>query len=370
MRIFSPFVIRLFSLPLFAASAACAAQAKSGSLQWKEANGARVPVPPAEHPRLYLRAKDVPDLALRLKHPVLQHAVERLEKQAKKHPAFDIEWRAVGLLAKPDRGATRALIADGLAVLEKTELADRRDACRETGRAMVTGAIVYDWFHAHLTSADKEAYRAELVRLAKTLECHYPPTGQGSVTGHSSEAMIMRDMLSAGIAMYDEFPEMYDHAAARFFREHLPARDWLYDGHAYHQGDSYGPYRFGWDTFPLWIFDRLGAGNVYNPAQAQVPYYYIYATRPDGQRLRGGDTFGSAPKRGEPWAIGPAPLFTASYYGDGVALGHFLAHSGCPTAGASPRTSTCCATQKTATGPARSWPTGWAPTRGAQSLRC
>lgn len=304
------------------------AAGKGGPIEWREIGGVPIPVPPREHPRLYLRAKDVPDLAERLKHPVLQPAVQRLEQLAKRHPMFDVEWRAVNLLVKPDRDAARALIADCLRVLRATELADRRDACRETGRAMVTGAIAYDWFHAHLTPSDKEAFRAELVRLAKTLECGYPPTRQGSVTGHSSEAMIMRDMLSAGIALCDESPEMYEHAAGRFFRGHLPARNWLYDGHAYHQGDSYGPYRFGWDTFPLWIFDRLGAGNVYNPAQAQVPYYYLYATRPDGQRLRGGDTFGSSARNGERWAIGHGALFAASYYGDGVLLGHFLEHGG------------------------------------------
>ena len=157
-------------------------------------------------------------------------------------------------------------------LLQKCELADRMDACRETGRMMVTGAIVYDWCYSLLTADEKQAFIKELVRLAKTQECGYPPTGQGSVTGHASEAMIMRDMLSAGIAIYDEFPEMYRLAAGRFFREHLPARNWLYNGHAYHQGDSYGAHRFGWDTYPLWIFDRLGAGNVYNPEQRFVPY--------------------------------------------------------------------------------------------------
>jgi hypothetical protein len=72
----------------------------------------------------------------------------------------------------------------------------------------------------------------------------------------------MRDMLSAGIAIYDEYPEMYELSAARFFREHLPVRNWLYNGHAYHQGDSYGPYRFSWDCFPLYIFDRLGSAQT------------------------------------------------------------------------------------------------------------
>ncbi len=192
----------------------------------------------------------------------------------------------------------RETIEATLALLKKSELPDRNDACRVTGRMMVTGAIVYDWLYPLLTDEEKQAFIRELIRLAKTLECGYPPTRQGSVTGHSSEAMIMRDMISAGIAIYDEYPEMYELAAGRFFREHLPARNWLYDGHAYHQGDSYGPYRFSWDTFPLWIFDRLGAGNVYNPEQRQVPYLWVYKTRPDGQRLRAGDTFmHSRPRR-------------------------------------------------------------------------
>ncbi len=104
---------------------------------------------------------------------------------------------------------------------------------------MVTGAIVYDWLYALLTPEEKQAFIQELIRLAKTQECAYPPPRQGSVTGHASEAQIMGDMLSAGIAIYDEAPQMYDLAAGRFFREHRPVRNWLYNGRAYHQGDSY-----------------------------------------------------------------------------------------------------------------------------------
>ena len=190
---------------------------------------------------------------------------------------------------------------------------------------MVTGAIVYDWLYPLLTPAEKSAFIAELIRLAKTLECGYPPTQQGSVTGHSSETFVMRDMLSAGIAIYDEFPEMYDLAAARFFREHLPVRNWLYNGHAYHQGDSYGPHRFNWDTYPLFIFDRMGVDHVYNPEQQYVPYLWIYTTRPDGQRLRAGDTFTTSTPRGRPWSQYLGTVLTASYYGDGIILDQYSA---------------------------------------------
>ena len=235
-----------------------------------------------------------------------------------------MEWEAVQYLVKKDRTLGRNTIQRALELLKKTELPDRQDACRVTGRMMVTGAIVYDWLYDLLTREEKDAFIAELVRLAKTQECGYPPTRQGSVTGHSSEAMLMRDMLSAGIALYDEYPQMYELAAGRFFREHLPVRNWFYQGHAYHQGDSYGLHRFSWDTFPLWIFDRFGAGNVYNPEQRYVPYLWVYATRPDGQRLRAGDTFAHSTPRGQPWSEYGGTLLTASYYGDGYLLSQSL----------------------------------------------
>jgi len=258
----------------------------------------------------------------------LQRAVEGLQGQAKRSPQAKVEWDAIQYLVTHDEKLGRATIEAVLPLLQKCVLADRQDACRETGRMMVTGAIVYDWCYSLLTADQKQAFIKELVRLAKTQECGYPPTGQGSVTGHSSEAMITRDMLSAGIAIYDEFPEMYRLAAGRFFREHLPVRNWFYPGGAYHQGDSYGPHRYSWDTYPLWIFDRLGAGNVYNPQQRFVPYLWIYTTRPDGQRLRAGDTFACSAPRGQPWSQYIGTLLTASYYGDGILLDQFQRQGG------------------------------------------
>jgi heparin/heparan-sulfate lyase len=295
---------------------------------WKEVDRVKIPVPPPERPRLYLRPVDVQQLPARLADPALQPVAARVRALAERSPQFRVEWDALQYLITRDRTLGRQTIAATLDLLKKAELPNVSDACRVTGRWMVTGAIVYDWVYDLLTRAEKDAFVAELVRLAKTQECGYPPTGQGSVTGHGSEAQIMRDMLSAGIAIYDEFPEMYDLAAGRFFREHLPARNWFYSGHAYHQGDSYGTYRYSADTFPLWIFDRLGAGNVYNPEQREVPYLFLYTARPDGQRLRAGDTYASSAPWGTPWGLGIGTVNTASYYGDGVLLSHHLQNGG------------------------------------------
>jgi heparin/heparan-sulfate lyase len=128
--------------------------------------------------------------------------------------------------------------------------------------------------------------------------------------------MLMRDMLSTGLAIYDEFPEMYQVAANRFFGIFVPVRDWWYQGHAFHQGSSYAETRCSAELYPLWIFARLGAGAVYDPALQFVPYQWIYMRRPDGQLLRSGDGQGKAPKL--------RSLLNASYYKDPYVLADYL----------------------------------------------
>lgn len=300
-------------------------------VEWKDVEGTRIPLPPGEHPRLYLRGEETGRLKARLEHPALQGLVEKISKQTRSSKQAKVEWDAVQYLATQDRALGRATIKTALELVKKCELPDRQDACRATGRMMVTGAIVYDWCYALLTAEEKQAFVKEFVRLAKTQETGYPPVRQGAMTGHGSEAQVQRDMISAGIAIYDEFPEMYQHAAVRLFRDHFPARNWLYEGHAYHQGDSYGAHRFSWDTFPLFIFDRMGAGNVYNAQQRFVPYYWMYTTRPDGQRLRAGDTFAHSAKRGEAWSEYMGTLLVASYYKDPVLMGHHISQTGLRT---------------------------------------
>jgi len=301
-------------------------------ITWVTLDNVSIPLPPSGHPRLFLRSQQAEEIAARLKNPVLQPIVAKLQERSKTTLQLKIEWDAINYLASKDKKAGREIIDSTLVLLKRTELPDIGDPARVTGRMMITGAIVYDWLYPLLTDEEKNEFIEELIRLAKTLECGYPPTKQGSVTGHSSESFVMRDMLSAGIAIYDEYPEMYKVAAVRFFRDYLPVRNWIYEGHAYHQGDSYGPLRYSWDTYPLMIFDRMGVDSVYNPEQQFVPYFYTYVTRPDGQRMRAGDTYlhsnhGAPP--GKPWSQYSGTLYTASYYNDGVLLDQFLRQGGC-----------------------------------------
>jgi hypothetical protein len=317
-------VLFMMSLPILAQNKIDA--------KWKDVNGVSIPIPPSEHPRLYLRSHDIPELKNRINDPALAKVWSQLMEMKKDRKPSEIpknkDWRyyvdqkgltvraeldALQYLVTKDKTVGRKAINSVLDSLSNSSWPEVQDIARASGRMMVTGAIVYDWCHDLLKQNEKEQFIKFFVRLAKTLECGYPPTKQGSITGHSSEWMIMRDLLSAGIAIYDDFPEMYNLTAARFFGEHLPARNWFYPGNAYHQGSSYDNVRFAADLFPLWMFDRMGAGNVYNPEQQFVMYNSLYKRRPDGQLLLGGDV---NPARGKSKYLELPAMLAASYYKD------------------------------------------------------
>jgi Heparinase II C-terminal domain/Heparinase II/III-like protein len=304
-------IIRLSILVLLAAAASAA------EVKWIDADGVRIVEPPHEHPRLYLRTRDLPDLRRRLTHPILKPAWEGLQTAAKENPQIRVEVDALRYLLDRNAQLGRRTAADALSLLQKSQVGKQAEnESRKIGRMMVTGAIVYDWCYPEITTEQKAAFIAEFVRLAKTLECSYPPKKTGLVIGHPSEWMIMRDMLSAGVATYDENPEMYRLAAVKFFGTHVPVRNWWYPGGAFHQGPGYADARFQSDMYPLWIFDRMGAGNVFNPSQQFVPYEWIYLRRPDLKFIRSAD--------GQNWPTRLGSLLTASYYGDGYILANFL----------------------------------------------
>ena len=98
------------------------------------------------------------------------------------------------------------------------------------------------------------------------------------------------------------------------YKDYIPARNFIYSGHNYHQGSSYANVRFSNDLISLWIMSRMGAGAIYDSAQQFVLYDFIYRRRPDGQVLPAGDT--NPNRKGVANYALPA-LLAYSYYKDG-----------------------------------------------------
>ncbi len=310
----------------------------------REGKGLQIPIPPSEHPRLYLTKSIIPALKEKVNSPLLKDCWSRILasstlvtdgilKQDSSKSNLDIgvrnaiEAKALMYLFSNDHLTGRQAVDAMLhfyATL-KTDLS-RPDVCREVGRAIVTGSIVYDWCYPLLTGEEKNILIGRMETLATQLEVEWPKLSQGSVTGHGSEAQLSRDMLSCGIATFNEKPVIYNLVAGRIVSEFVPSRKFFYPAAYHHQGSSYGPYRFNWDMNATFIFDRMGYPEIFGADQRKVPYYFIYSRRPDGQLLRNGDDFNELfSPFGKYWSTGGnANALTGSYFKDPVLIDEAL----------------------------------------------
>ena len=312
-----------------------AAQEQRKEVVWQEMDGVTVPIPPQTHPRLYLRPNDIPELKERVKTPQAQKLIDKLRTLGKDRTAAEeaketdhgfryyfkmrgvtsrAQVQALDYLTTGDKRQARRAITSMLDTLKTTDFGTKQDLSRASGVMLMVGAMVYDWCYDQLKESEKQAYVKEFVRIAKTMECGYPPRNNQPIAGHPSEWMVLRDMLSAGIAIYDEYPDMYNHVITMLYRDYLPVRNYIYAGQNYHQGTSYVNVRFGNDLFSLWILDKMGAGAIYDASQQFVLYDFLYRRRPDGQMLPAGDE-NPKPRNSIPGYSLPAFL-AANYYKD------------------------------------------------------
>jgi heparin/heparan-sulfate lyase len=287
---------------------------------------AAIPAPPPEHPRLYVRSRDLTAIRERIRNPRLEPVWAKVLKTTRNAPdglsrddtTSYIALKALVHLINNDEASGRETISLLRDFLRRVEFdVQVQDISRQIGALMLSTAMVYDWCYPLLTANDRTVFIAQLERLARMLETGYPPTRGGAITGHAGEAMLMRDTLSAGIAIYDEKPEMYRLAAQRIFSEHVPARNFFYPSASHHQGSAYGPYRYSWEMLCAWILKRMTGQDYFVHEQAQVPYQWVYTRRPDGVLLADGDVFRSG-------STSRADMLTAAYYRDGFLQNQFL----------------------------------------------
>ena len=270
-----------------------------------------IPDPPKGHPRLYLGSKDIPALKARIESPQGQKIMRALAKLGEdRTPAEEaaetdrgfryyqkmrgltsrVQLDALNYLVYGDEPAARRAISGMLDSLRHTCFGTQNDLSRASGIMLMVGAVVYDWCYDRFTPQERQQYIDEFVRIAGTMECGYPPKRNEYLAGHGSEWMILRDMLSAGIAVYDEYPDMYGYVRQMLQEDYIPIRNYTYKGLNYHQGTSYANVRLSNDFISLWILDRMGAKGLYVPEMRQVLYDFIYRRRPDGKVLPSGDT--------------------------------------------------------------------------------
>lgn len=297
-------------------------------------------VPPKSRPRLWVNAQSLPEIRANLDKGENAPLWARVQAQAAKPFAFqvapntEISYNAaleqaavtkafVHLMAGDKaRGLEAvALMRDYLAAVQFDNLLD---ITREIGRAIYSGALVYDWCYDVMTPADRDGIRKNLMRLADDMEIGWPPFLQAIVNGHGNEAQVNRDLLALSIAIYDEDPVPYRYCAYRILEELAPMRKFEYQSPRHNQGVSYGPYRFGWDMHAAWLFRRMAGKPVFDNNIGDVYKFWQYMRLPIGQTLRDGDGFSD----GQQVNLGLTPLLCYAYTNDPIIKGDFVRQGG------------------------------------------
>lgn len=186
------------------------------------------------------------------------------------------------------------------------------DPYRIEGHVISIIAQVYDWCYPLISDEEKAVLISSAEAIAKNLEIGYPPSGQSALTSHGCEQSLLCNLLMLGLATYDERPDIYNYVAGRLFDEYIPARNYWSQAHFNHQGTGYGAYRGVWDYWCGWLFQRGTGEFVYSEDMGDVPYMWIYSTRPDGDNLHFGDDGGTANLEGKYQAGDSKTMFLAA----------------------------------------------------------
>lgn len=191
---------------------------------------------------------------------------------------------------------------------------------RGYGVHLRVAAEVYDWCHDLLTDLDKETICVACEdRLAPYMEIGFPPGRPSSITSHSSEAQLLENWLSFSIAVYDEYPDLYEYVGGRFFAEYVPFRNDYYRSDFVHQGSAYGIERFQYDLYSALLMKAMTGGHmVYNAHMGNIVRSYAYMIRADGQLLRMGDDYNAKRAPYGMGELGEAALVSAALTGNGV----------------------------------------------------
>ncbi|MDZ7619543.1 MAG: hypothetical protein U1E05_21290, partial [Patescibacteria group bacterium] len=298
--------------------------------------------PPASRPRLWVNEQSLPAVRANLTKGENAPLWAQVQQHAEKpYPFRGVAGEEVSYDARLERAAVskafvhlmtgdqaRGREAIGLMrdYLAAVEFGNLLDITREIGRAIYSGALVYDWCHDLMSPDDRETIRRNLTRLADDMEIGWPPFRQMIINGHGNEAQVNRDLLSMAIALYDEDPEPYRYCAYRILEELVPMRRFEYQSPRHNQGVSYGPYRFCWDMHAAWLFYRMSGQRVFDDNIREVARFWLHMRVPGGETLRDGDGFSD----GQPANLGATALLASAYARDAVLKGDFERQGGLP----------------------------------------
>ena len=262
--------------------------------------------PPSEHPRLLLRAQDMPVIKANMGKPQHVNAMTEYTRLLQTKPNAillppaagsgndnatilgTIEAMAFDYLISNNTENGNAAIKSITDYLSTVVFATGGSVERQMGQTIFTAAEVYDWCYP-LLGQSKRSIISACERIAGMMEVTWPPVAQGNIVGHGAEMQIEKDLLSFAIATYNERPDIYNFVAGRYLSEFIRPRDFWYPSHSCHQGIVYGGFRYAAEMWGNWMIFRMSGEKIFTP-EAQYPMYqFIYYRTPTNSMLMEGD---------------------------------------------------------------------------------
>lgn len=264
--------------------------------------------PPKKHPRLMLQETDIKRISRNLKHENNKKAyrlyLELLSVPVQGKGAtpeygtynlkeyLALEATAFAALLNNDEILARHSIDTTMMLLDGFQVNGGNMAARWGGHLIFTTSQVYDWCYSYLTNEEKLKMIEACEEISKKyFEMGYPPSRQGAISGHGSEAQLLRDLLAFSIAVYDERPDIYDFCAARIFSEYIPSNEFFFSSQAHTQGPAYGSYRYSWNLWAALLIQAMSGEQIYGEDFILTSHYFLHMTRPDGGIFRLGDDY-------------------------------------------------------------------------------
>jgi hypothetical protein len=297
--------------------------------------------PPKGHPRVFFTSKDIPRILSNMSKEQNACALADHEQNLKDdtdgklertfmrtnyngHILSVVESRAFEYAIRGNETAGRSAIStlynfcDGVIFTVGDWV--------NNSRTVSTIALVYDWCFPLLSEDDKVKLHDLAIAIASTMEMGWPPLKQGSVVGHGVENQMMRDLPCLALAVYDEYPDIYESVIGRFFKEVVEPKRFMYKAHSHNQGEWYFG-RFHAEIMAVLIMDAVGKPRIFGDDQQYVPYWLLYARRPDGLFLVDGDTCQHNYPRHRRTFVGPL-LHAGNYFNDEYLKGEALKELG------------------------------------------
>lgn len=267
--------------------------------------------PPAnKHPRLLVTEELIPQIRENSKHPLLKSVYEQIKIRGMQEMdchmpdkgssnnfsmthLFNIQCRAyLYLIGDVDKEHARQTVRHMLDMYE-TLVWDTKvgDITRSIGSTLAASGIVYDWCYDVLTEEEKSMFIAYMKKSASLMEIGYPPKVWEVFAGHGGEGEVFYFQLAAGIAIYDEDPEMYNLAAGMMFQNMFDSRKYFNATGNHPAGSAYAPVRVAWEQLGQILFDRMGYPGVMGNEMDKIPMRWIHDRLPSGFWTEDGDSF-------------------------------------------------------------------------------